>query len=128
MIRSQVSEGLTMASAAKASVSEFYANRGDWPSGNSAAGLGNAIDDQRQVRRPASLSMTAASRSTYGDEVNTKIAGSTIGLTPGASVNGDVIWKCGNADDPSGWRQPTRCCCDDQPREQVHAVVLPSGN
>ena len=42
VIRSQVSEGLTMASAAKASVSEFYANRGDWPLDNSAAGLGSA--------------------------------------------------------------------------------------
>ena len=42
IIRAQVSEGLTMASAAKASVSEFYANRGAWPDNNSAAGLGSA--------------------------------------------------------------------------------------
>ena len=36
LIRSQVSEGLTMASAAKAGVSEFYANRGTWPATNTA--------------------------------------------------------------------------------------------
>ena len=40
LIRSQVSEGLTMASAAKAGVAEFYANKGAWPTNNSAAGLG----------------------------------------------------------------------------------------
>ena len=31
LIRSQVTEGLTMAAAAKAGVSEYYANKGDWP-------------------------------------------------------------------------------------------------
>ncbi len=46
LIRSQVSEGLTMAAAAKAGVSEFYANKGNWPSSNSAAGMGAASDIQ----------------------------------------------------------------------------------
>ena len=31
VIRSQVTEALAMAGAAKASVAEFYANRGEWP-------------------------------------------------------------------------------------------------
>ena len=65
LIRSQVSEGLTMAAAAKAGVSEFYANRGDWPSSNSAAGMGAASTSRastsRRSRWPtaASLSRTA---------------------------------------------------------------------
>ena len=46
LIRSQVSEGLTMASAAKASVSEYYANNGSWPTDNGAAGMGSAADIQ----------------------------------------------------------------------------------
>ncbi len=50
LIRSQVSEGLTMAAAAKAGVSEFYANKGTWPSSNSAAGMGIRHHDRRQVR------------------------------------------------------------------------------
>ncbi len=33
LIRSQASEGLAMASAAKAAVAEYYANRGAWPAG-----------------------------------------------------------------------------------------------
>ncbi len=51
LIRSQVSEGLTMASAAKAGVSEFYANRGAWPSSNSAAGMGAASTIQGKYVR-----------------------------------------------------------------------------
>ena len=31
------------------------------------------------------------------------LSGKTLGLQPGASLNGDVIWKCGTAQDPSGW-------------------------
>ncbi len=50
VIRSQVSEGLTMASAAKASVSEFYANRGTWPTNNSYGRPRRLDNDQRQVR------------------------------------------------------------------------------
>ena len=46
LIRSQASEGLAMASAAKASVAEYYANKGAWPADNSAAGIGTAADIQ----------------------------------------------------------------------------------
>ncbi len=50
LIRSQVTEGMSMAAAAKASVSEYYANKGSWPANNSAAGLGVASRDPGQVR------------------------------------------------------------------------------
>ena len=46
LIRSQVTEGMSMAAAAKASVSEYYANKGSWPLDNSAAGLGVATEIQ----------------------------------------------------------------------------------
>ena len=103
LIRSQVSEGLTMAAAAKAGVAEFYANKGGWPSSNSAAGMGSAADiDGKYVSSIEVLD--GGITITYGHEANaTKLFGQTVGLTPGTSVNGDVIWKCGQADDPSGW-------------------------
>jgi Tfp pilus assembly major pilin PilA len=43
----------------------------------------------------------------YGNEINAKLMSGTVGLTPGNSVNGDVIWKCGLADNPSGWSGAT---------------------
>jgi type IV pilus assembly protein PilA len=104
LIRSQVSEGLTMAAAAKASVAEYYANRGEWPSGNSAAGLGNASDIQGKYVKSVQV-QNGGILVTYGNQANEAHLGSkTVGLQPGASVNGDVIWKCGRASkDPSGW-------------------------
>ena len=102
VIRSQVSEGLTMASAAKASVSEFYANRGAWPADNDAAGLGSSSTIQGKYVSSISVA-DGGITVTYGNDVNSKIDGETIGLSPGASANGDVIWSCGNATDPSGW-------------------------
>ncbi|MBK7902880.1 MAG: pilin [Proteobacteria bacterium] len=103
LIRSQVSEGLTMASAAKASVSEYYANHGSWPADNDSAGMGSATDIQGKYVSSITVGgggITVA----YGNEVNSTVAGDQVGLTPGASVNGDVIWRCGDpAADPSGW-------------------------
>jgi type IV pilus assembly protein PilA len=103
IIRAQVSEGLTMASAAKASVSEFYANRGAWPDDNSAAGLGSATTINGKY--VAGIEVNAGGITvTFGGDANDKIGNpaQTIGLTPGASVNGDVVWTCGRGDVPSG--------------------------
>ena len=102
LIRSQVSEGLTMASAAKASVSEYYANRGSWPLDNSAAGMGSSSTIQGKYVSSISIA-TGGITVTYGNEVNQTVKGKQVGLTPGASVNGDVIWLCGNGTTPTGW-------------------------
>ena len=103
LIRSQVSEGLTMAAAAKASVAEFYANRGTWPVDNNAAGMGAANTVQGKYVSQIAIS-NGAITITYGNEANaTNLSGKTVGLTPGASANGDIIWKCALAGNPSGW-------------------------
>ena len=103
LIRSQVSEGLVMASAAKASVSEYYANNGSWPANNADAGLGSAIDIQGKYVSAITVAGGGITID-YGNEVNDTIAANRVGLTPGASDNGDVIWRCGNpTNDPSGW-------------------------
>jgi type IV pilus assembly protein PilA len=95
VIRSQVSEGLAMASAAKASVAEFYANRGSWPADNSAAGIGAASAIEGKYVQSITVG-NGGITVMYGNDVNAKIVSETIGLTPTASVNGDVAWTCGN--------------------------------
>ena len=103
LIRSQVSEGLAMASAAKASVSEYYANHGSWPLDNEAAGLGSAANINGKYVSGITIG-TGGITVDYGNEVNATIATARVGLTPGASVNGDVIWRCGNpTNNPAGW-------------------------
>ena len=69
LIRSQVSEGLTMAAAAKAGVAEFYANKGIWPSSNSAAGIGAASDIQGKYVRASTIA-NGGIEVTYGNEAN----------------------------------------------------------
>ena len=103
VIRSQVSEGLAMAASAKVSVAEYYANKGNWPADNSAAGLGAASEIQGKYVQSIEVD-TGGITITYGNEANaTNLVGESVGLTPGASLAGDVIWKCGLSDDPSGW-------------------------
>ncbi len=64
----------------------------------------------------------------FGHEANaTHLVGKHVGLAPGASANGDVIWQCGKAGDPSGWSVgATSPAGDDHDdRRQVPAVQLP---
>jgi type IV pilus assembly protein PilA len=103
LIRSQASEGLTMASAAKASVAEYYATKGTWPTSNIQAGLGSASTIKGKYVSNITVAGGGIAVTYGGNEVNTKLATTTVGLQPGASVNGDVIWKCGYGDTPSGW-------------------------
>ena len=98
LIRSQVSEGLTMAAAAKAGVAEFYANKGTWPVDNSEAGLGSEATIQGKYV-DGILIDNGGIAVTYGNEANaTNLFGETLSLIPGASPNGDVVWKCGTAE------------------------------
>jgi type IV pilus assembly protein PilA len=123
LIRSQVSEGLTMAAAAKAGVSEYYANKGLWPTNNSAAGMGSATDIQGKYVRSIAIA-NGGITVTYGNEANVKIGSETVGLQPGASVNGDVIWKCGLAPVPVGWSGTTTTA--DAASTTVEGKYLPS--
>jgi type IV pilus assembly protein PilA len=100
-IRSQVTEGLNLASAVKAGVGEAYANSGTWPTDLTAAG-GDAAN-------PASgkyVSSVAVNNGTivitYGVDANTAIAGKILALKPMVSPNNDVIWVCGRAAAPAG--------------------------
>ena len=100
-IRSQVTEGLNLAAPAKASVAEVYANTGNFPSGNTAAGIGSAAQITGKYVQQV-LVTNGLITITYGKQANTKIGGMTLTLTPIANPNGDVVWVCGSHNIPSG--------------------------
>ena len=107
LIRSQASEGLAMASAAKAAVAEFYANRGEWPSDNAEAGVGSMTEIQGKYVTSIEI-IDGGIEVTYGNEANDRfLLSETVGIEPGASDNGDVIWRCGYGDPPAGWGSDT---------------------
>jgi type IV pilus assembly protein PilA len=93
VIRSQVSEGLAMASATKASVAEYFADRGIWPANNNALGVSTAPTG----KYVSGISVnTGTITITYGNDANSAILNDTLSLQPLASPNLDVIWKCGS--------------------------------
>jgi len=104
LIRSQVTEGLSLAAAAKAAVSEVYSQKGVWPLDNNAAGLGAANTIQGNYVAAVTVA-NGGITVTYGNSANSAITGANnqVGLTPGADSNGDIIWQCGNATASSAW-------------------------
>jgi type IV pilus assembly protein PilA len=105
-IRSQVSEGLAMAGAAKAAVAETFAQTGTWPATNDAAGMGT--DTSITGKYVNSINVTDGLITiTYGNQVNSNIATQTLSLRPSISANNDVVWTCGNATPPSGISDPS---------------------
>ena len=91
-IRAQVSEGLNLSAGAKAAVSEYYMDRGTFPTNNLLAGLsvnttiaGNYVVSVTVV----SGVITVA----YGGQANAAIIGASLLLSP-ATTAGAVNWDC----------------------------------
>ncbi|MDR3299676.1 MAG: pilin [Candidatus Accumulibacter sp.] len=100
--RAHVSEGLTLASAAKLGVTDFYAVNGAWPAANASAGLadgasivGNAV---------TSVEIDAGKITiTYNAKVT---SGQTLILSP-TDETGSIKWKCTEGSVESRWRPAT---------------------
>jgi len=93
VIRSQVSEGLAMASATKASVAEFFADRGAWP--ETEADLG--IDTPPVGKYVTGITVDEGTIViAFGNDANNAIGGNTLSLRPFATENLDIVWQCGN--------------------------------
>ena len=90
--RSQVFEGLNLASAAKLTVAEFYATNGRWPANNKEAGF-IAAPAGKYTRSVTINQGTVTIR--YGVQANASIAGHSLTLRPVVSQREDVIWSCG---------------------------------
>ncbi len=108
-IRAQVTEGLNLAGALKAGVSEFYAQNGAWPVAEGPQGTVNTLGlnfppTGKYVTGVTILNGTITI--TYGDQANASIAGATLGLQPGLSLNTDVEWVCGRRVNPATFNQP----------------------
>lgn len=98
LARTQVAEGLGLASSMKASAAEFFQDRGVWPANNAALGLGAVTS-----KYVSGIAMTnGVINITYGVQVNTVIAGQVLSVRPAVGGNGDIAWVCGNRAVPAG--------------------------
>jgi type IV pilus assembly protein PilA len=102
-IRTQVSEGLTLASDVKAGIAEYAAQTGLWPVNLEEAGLGSGVAGDKSGRYVASIDVLDAGtiQIVYGKDANSRIQNANLAIQPLMNNNGDVVWRCGLADAPT---------------------------
>lgn len=100
-IRTQVAEGINVAGGAKAAVSEYYQEHGEYPADNDEAALVPAGEIQGSYVASVSVSDDVISI-VFGPNANDTIAGETLTLTASDNV-GSLTWTCagGGAIQPS---------------------------
>jgi type IV pilus assembly protein PilA len=95
LIRTQVSEGLTLAGGAESGVSEFLADTGRLPPGNQSAGLTSASSISGIY--VSQVDVTGGKVTvTFGNKANAAITAAgknTIVLSP-AITSGSIRWNC----------------------------------
>jgi type IV pilus assembly protein PilA len=105
-IRSQASEGASLAEGVKVAMQDYYAQHGTWPktlTGTDAAGGLNftgAVTGQ-YVSGTATTGLGDINL-TYGNRANTKLATFVLSIYAALSANGDVVWICGSQALPGG--------------------------
>ena len=92
-VRSQISEGLNLSGGAKAAVTEFYQDRGVFPSNNAEAGVEAAANIQGKYVSSVSV-VDEVITVQYGNDANAQILGETITLTADTTSVGSVKWVC----------------------------------
>jgi type IV pilus assembly protein PilA len=101
-IRSQVSEGLSLAAAAKAAVAETWIVRGVAPADRTEAGMTATATDTNGKYVDSVDIDNGLIVITYGADANAAITGAanTLVLTPWATPDQSVAWQCGNGNQP----------------------------
>ena len=100
-IRAQVSEGLSLAGGAKASMSEYYQDKGSWPADNAVAGLPAKGNIKGKYVSEVAVSTTGTGTTAKGTitvkyagaSTNTKISTATLVLE-GTDEQGSISWVC----------------------------------
>lgn len=87
--RSHVSEGLSLAGGAKASVSEFVASNNRFPGSNTSAGLAAAVSITGNAVTSVGVGTGGLITITYNDKVDDQ----TLLLSP-ATTAGGISWTC----------------------------------
>lgn len=94
--RAQVSEAMSLTSGAKTAVTEYYADRGAWPTTNAAAGLAPAGSITGKYVAQTAVGANGVLTATFkgAGSASAKIAGKTFILTP-TDAGGSIEWSCG---------------------------------
>ncbi len=96
-IRSQVSEGLSLAAAAKTAIAETYLNTGVAPQNRTVAGMSpNAIDTSGKYVTEVEVANGTITVE-FGNDANARVLGNTLAIQPYITGDDSITWLCGNA-------------------------------
>ncbi|HEZ5644934.1 TPA: pilin [Neisseria meningitidis] len=92
--RAQVSEAILLAEGQKSAVTEYYLNHGEWPGGNSDAGVASASDIKGKYVQSVEVKNGVVTATMASSNVNKEIKGKKLSLWA-KRQNGSVKWFCG---------------------------------
>lgn len=99
-VRSQITEGLTLAGVAKTPVAATFLDRGDAPVNRREAGLTEFGTDTQGNYVSSVDIVNGRIDITYGNLAHGAISGAVVSITPYTS-NGNTLWRCGSATAPA---------------------------
>ena len=94
LIRTQVSEGLSLAGGLQTGEIEYYANYGKWPATNTSAGVATDTSIIGSYVTSVNTGGTGVITVTYGNKANNVISGKTLILSPYTKGGGSFAWAC----------------------------------
>ncbi len=122
-IRAQVSEGLSLAAAAKAAVAETWQARGTAPTTRAEAGMdGVAANTSGKYVQSVDVDGQSNVVITFGNDSHNLINGDTLILTPYLTGDSSVAWQCGYGLQP----QNTNAMGGDSGSGNIEEQYLPS--
>ena len=96
-IRAQVAEGINFAAAAKTTIVDAFNMSGVPPADRAAAGMTPAPTDTQGNYVSQVDVVNGRLDITFGNDAHAEIFGQTLSVTPYASANSAVVWRCGSA-------------------------------
>ncbi len=106
-VRSQIAEGLNVAGGAKVAVTEYYQDRGVFPTDNAEAGLSAAANISGKYVNSVTVG-GAVITIQYGVDANVQIIGKTVRLTALDNL-GSVSWTCASGGVIQDKHLPSAC-------------------
>ncbi len=105
-IRTQVAQGIALASSAKAAVTEYYQDQGVYPADNATAGLSAAATIRGKYVTQVEVVAGGNIEVTFGGDVNLKIVNAVLTFSP-IEDEGSLSWDCtGDATLVDKWLPP----------------------
>ena len=98
-IRSQVTEGVTLASGVQVATTDYYASNGTWPTGMTGGGTALNYTGAVTGNYVTAVATTAGGKIliTYGNKANAAIAAKNLEIYAATTAAGDIAWICGKA-------------------------------